>query len=95
MLFRSIVGTAELLTDAGITASVLNRTLTDVIVKAPGGAGFTAHPPHAERDEALQRAYADAAASPGAWAAFRARFIDVDDDAHRAAVAAFHEEPTS
>ncbi|MCR2813337.1 CoA transferase subunit A [Microbacterium sp. zg.Y1084] len=87
-----IVPTADLLWDAPPTTAMLNRTLTDVVVELPGGAGFTAHPPHAPRDERLQRAYADAAASPEHWRAFRERFIDVDDDAYRLAVSAFHRE---
>jgi glutaconate CoA-transferase subunit A len=88
----AVVDTAGLLADAGPTASVLDRTLTDMIVLSPGGAGFTAHPPHAPRDERLQRAYVQAAASPAAWADFHARFVDVDDDAYRAAATAFHTE---
>lgn len=89
---EQIVETAELLAEASPSASVLNRSSTDVVVHAPGGAGFTAHPPHTVRDEQLQRAYVAAAASPSAWAGFRARFVDVDDDTYRAEVAAFHEE---
>lgn len=92
---ESIVGTADLLAGAGPTASVLDRTLSDLIVPSPGGAGFTAHPPHSTRDERMQRAYVDAAATPAAWNDFRARFVDVDDDAYRAAVAAFHAEAES
>ena len=85
---ESVVSTAELLTDAGPTASVLDRTLIDLIVPIPDGAGFTAHPPHTARDERLQRTYVRAAESPEAWSDFRARFVDVDDDEYRAAVAA-------
>ena len=92
---EAVVDTAELLADAGPTASVLDRTLTDLIVASPGGAGLTAHPPHSSRDERLQRAYVEAAASPSAWADFRARFLDVDDDAYRVGVAAFHAEAAS
>ncbi|WP_226531169.1 CoA transferase subunit A [Microbacterium paraoxydans] len=89
---EALVDAAELLAGAGPTASVLDPTLTDAIVVAPGGAGFTAHPPHSSRDERLQRAYVEAAASPDAWAAFRARFLDVDDETYRATVTAFHAE---
>lgn len=85
-----IVDTAALLDDAGLTSSVLNRTLTNVIVEAPGGAGFTAHPPFTPRDERLQKEYVASAASAEAWASFRARFIDVDEDTYRRTVAAFH-----
>ncbi|WP_337001766.1 MULTISPECIES: CoA transferase subunit A [unclassified Microbacterium] len=92
---ESVVDTAALLKDAGPAASVLDRTLTGTIVAAPGGAGFTAHPPHHDRDEPLQRAYVEAAASPAACADFRARFLDVDDDTYRANVNAIHAERAS
>ncbi len=72
---EQIVETADLLADAGPTASVLNRTLTDAIVAAPGGSGFTAHPPHRHRDEAAQRAYVDAAASAQQRDAYLAEFL--------------------
>lgn len=91
----SVVHTTALLTGAGPAASVLDRTLTGTVVAAPGGAGFTAHPPHHDRDEQLQRAYVEAAASPTAWADFRARFLDVDDDTYRANASAFHAERAS
>ena len=92
---ESVVSTAELLTGAGPAASVLDRTLTGMVVAAPGGAGFTAHPPHHDRDERMQQVYADAASSPAAWAVFRDRFLGVDDDTYRANVAAFHAEHPS
>lgn len=55
---------------------ILNRSETDHIVAAPRGAGFTALVPEYPRDEAAQRAYADAAASSEAWDAFLAGFLD-------------------
>lgn len=53
---------------------ILNRSETDHVVAAPGGAGFTALLPEYARDEAAQRVYADAAASAEATAAFLADF---------------------
>lgn len=91
---ETLVGTADLLAGAGPTASVLDRTLTQAVVVSPGGAGFTSHPPHAARDERLQRLYVESASSPEAWADFRARFVDVDDETYRAAVTAVHGERT-
>lgn len=91
----TLVDTSGLLRDAGPTTAVLDRTLTDIVVVSPGGSGFTSHPPHIARDEQLQRAYVESAASATAWADFRARFVDVDDDAYRASVAAFHARSTS
>lgn len=73
---EEIVDTAELLRDATPTASVLNRSLTDVIVAAPNGTGFTANPPHRPRDEQRQREYVEAASSPHAWDAFLAAFLE-------------------
>ncbi|MGV9193820.1 CoA transferase subunit A [Microbacterium sp. MC2] len=89
---EEILDTRDLLVDATPTTSVLNRTLVDMCVEVPGGAGFTAHPPYAPRDERLQRAYVQAAADAELWARFRARFIDVDEHAYRNEVAAFHME---
>jgi glutaconate CoA-transferase subunit A len=85
-----LVPTAELLDGGPPTTSVLNPTLTDTVVEYPGGAGFTAHPPYYGRDEKLQRAYVEAAASASAWRAFASRFVDVDEDQYAAAVTAFH-----
>jgi glutaconate CoA-transferase, subunit A len=54
---------------------LLNRSETDHVVEARGGAGFTALVPEYPRDEAAQRIYADAAASPELWDAFLAAFL--------------------
>ncbi|QTV79088.1 CoA transferase subunit A [Microbacterium sp. NIBRBAC000506063] len=87
-----MVPRAELFTDAPHTTTHLDPTLTNWILESPEGAGFTAHPPHRARDEELQRAYAEASTSAEAWNAFAARFVAVDDEQYRAAVAAFHGE---
>ena len=42
----------------------------DGVIEAPGGARFTSCEPDYGRDEAMQRAYVDAAADPAAWASF-------------------------
>lgn len=90
-----VVATGELFEGATHTASALNPTLTDWVVEAPGGAGFTAHPPHHPRDEALQRRYAASAADAAAWREFAERFVAVDDDRYRDAVSRFHAEEAS
>lgn len=87
---ESVVATSELLVDAPPTTSVLNPTHVDLVVERPGGAGFTAHPPHHERDEALQRAYVDSAASADNWHSFASRFVDVGEEQYARAVADFH-----
>jgi glutaconate CoA-transferase subunit A len=71
----------------------LHRGLVDGVVETPGGAHFTECPPDYGRDEAFQREYAASAKDDAAWQAFRARFLDVEDEeAYRAAVAAWRSE---
>ena len=65
----------------------INRTMVDGVVESPGGAHFTECPPDYGRDEAFQREYVAAAQDPEAWPAFRARYLDVEDErAYRKAV---------
>lgn len=75
------------LTDEGpLQSIVVTRLSTDAVAEVPGGAHFTACPPDYGRDEAFQRAYATAAADEDAWAAFSARFVEVDEVGYRAAL---------
>jgi glutaconate CoA-transferase subunit A len=60
---EQILPTAELVAAAAPQALLLNRMMVDAVVEAPGGAGFTSCVPDYGRDEAAQRAYAEAAAS--------------------------------
>ncbi|MEJ1087769.1 CoA-transferase [Microbacterium sp. Mu-80] len=69
-----IVSTEELAQQHPSTL-ILNRSETDHVVEAPGGAGFTAFVPEYPRDDVAQRAYADAARSPEAWETFLAGFL--------------------
>ncbi|MBS1699500.1 MAG: CoA transferase subunit A [Actinobacteria bacterium] len=69
-----VVSTEELAAQHPSTL-ILNRSETDHVLAAPGGAGFTAMLPEYPRDEAAQRRYADAAASPEAWDAFLADLL--------------------
>ena len=84
---ESIVSTAELTRDAHPSTLLLNRTMVDHVVESPMGAHFTSCLPDYGRDEAFQLEYAQAAASPAAWDAFCARYLDIDDAAHRANLA--------
>jgi glutaconate CoA-transferase subunit A len=56
-----VLPTAELVATAPPQALLLNRMMVDAVVEAPGGAGFTSCVPDYGRDEAAQRAYAEAA----------------------------------
>ncbi|NHF62129.1 CoA transferase subunit A [Chryseoglobus sp. KN1116] len=86
---EEIVPRGKLATTEALSSIVLTRASVDHLVLAPGGAGFTAHPPYAERDEALQSHYVDAARDPQAWAAFATQFLTVSDEQYRASVTAF------
>jgi glutaconate CoA-transferase subunit A len=69
---RAYVSAEQLGLDEGacLHSRLLNRTMVDGVVHAPGGAWFTECPPDYPRDEALQRAYAQTAKNPKAWAQF-------------------------
>ncbi|QNA93670.1 CoA transferase subunit A [Microbacterium sp. Se63.02b] len=69
----------EQLAAAHPSTLILNRTETDVVTSAPGGAGFTALVPEYPRDEAAQREYADSARDAQAWRRYLERYLDGDD----------------
>jgi glutaconate CoA-transferase, subunit A len=73
---EEVVETVALTDGAPPSTLLLNRSLVHGVVHAPHGAGFTSCEPDYGRDEAVQRAYADAAASPAAWADYAARHLD-------------------
>lgn len=58
-----------------LSQCLINPTMVDGVVEAPGGAGFTECPPDYGRDEAAQKAYAATAKDPEAWAAFKAEYL--------------------
>ncbi|HMK62568.1 MAG TPA: CoA-transferase [Acidimicrobiales bacterium] len=85
--------TAEAVVEAGALAHegplpsvVVTRLSTDAVAEVPGGAHFTSCPPDYGRDELFQRSYASAGADRESWAAFSARFLDVDEAGYWAAV---------
>jgi glutaconate CoA-transferase subunit A len=57
---EQVVPTEQLAKEAPPQALLLNRMMVDGVVEAPGGAGFTSCVPDYGRDEAAQRAYAEA-----------------------------------
>jgi glutaconate CoA-transferase subunit A len=87
-----VVDTAGLTVDAPVQTLLLNRTMVSGVVETPNGAHFTVCAPDYGRDERFQKEYATAAADPGAWAEFTARFLRGAEQDYQDAVAAFHAE---
>ena len=83
-----VVPTPELTSAAPVQTLRIQRWMVAGVFEAPGGAHFTSCEPDYGRDEEFQREYASAAADAAAWAAFRASYLDQDEDAYQAAVAA-------
>jgi glutaconate CoA-transferase subunit A len=70
--------------DAGSVDSIrISRLWTDGVVEAPFGAHFTHCVPDYQRDEQIQLDYAASAKEPEAWAAFRAKYVDVPEPDYR------------
>jgi glutaconate CoA-transferase subunit A len=80
-----LVPTEELAAGGPLQTLSISRLLTDGVVETPGGAHFTACVPDYGRDESFQKEYVAAAGDPEAWAAFRSRFLEVDEDGYQAA----------
>ena len=89
---EKVVAPGALLDEGPMQAITVTRLITDAVAEVPGGAHFTSCPPDYGRDEEFQRRYAKAAADEATWAAFSARFVEVDEDGYGAARA---EEPAS
>lgn len=85
MSCEEIVDTADLTRD-DVTRTRINRAMVDGVVAAPGGAHFTSCVPDYGRDERFQRLYADSAADERAWAEFRERYLEVDEERYQRAV---------
>jgi glutaconate CoA-transferase subunit A len=79
-----IVSTEELTAGHPVQSLRIPRFLVHGVVEAPGGAHFTSCEPDYGRDEAFQREYATAAGDPAAWAAFRERYLEVDEAGYQA-----------
>ena len=85
---ESLLSTGDLMDAGPPQGLLLNRMMVDGVVATPRGAHFTSCVPDYDRDEAFQREYATAAASPGDWARFRATYLDGDEEHYQKAVAA-------
>lgn len=75
---ESVVDTADLADIAAPQAMLLNRSMVDGVIEAPGGAGFTSCVPDYGRDEQRQRDYVAAAGSPDTWSSFYDSFLAGD-----------------
>ena len=76
-----VVATEELLREGSLHTLKIHRGLVDGVIEAPRGAHFTACEPDYDRDEAFQKEYATAAADPAAWAAWKAKWLDLPSHA--------------
>jgi glutaconate CoA-transferase subunit A len=83
-----VVPTDELASEGCLHQLRISRMMVDGVVPAPNGAHFTTCAPDYGRDEAFQKAYASSAASPEAWEAFRAEWIDIPEADYQRKVAA-------
>jgi acyl CoA:acetate/3-ketoacid CoA transferase alpha subunit len=81
-----IVATEDLLNEGSVHTLRINRSMVDGVVEAPGGAHPTSCEPDYGVAEGYLKEYAGAAASEEEWAEYRARYVDVDEDAYRKAV---------
>ncbi len=92
---EKVVESEELLAGAHPSTLRIDRSVVHGVIAAPGGAHFTSCAPDYGRDEAFQKAYVEAAADPERWAAFRGRYLELDEPGYQAAVAATREEVTA
>jgi acyl CoA:acetate/3-ketoacid CoA transferase alpha subunit len=81
-----VVPREDLVKEGSVRTLRIYRSMVDGVVESPRGAHFTSCPPDYDRDEDFQREYANAAGDPEAWEAFRARYVDVDEDEYHARV---------
>jgi glutaconate CoA-transferase subunit A len=87
-----VVATEQLTEEASFHTLRIHRGMVDGVIEAPNGAHFTTCEPDYGRDERFQKAYADSAADPDAWAAFRERFLGGTEADYQAAVREFAAE---
>lgn len=78
---EKVVPTEHFAAEGSFHTMKLSRMHVTGVVEAPNGAHFTECLPDYGRDEAFQKEYAATAASPEAWAEFKARYLDVADEA--------------
>jgi glutaconate CoA-transferase subunit A len=81
-----IVATDDLLAASCLHSLVLDRGMVDGVIEAPFGAHPTSCVPRYGIDVDHLKAYSAAAASEDAWRDYRAKFVDLSDDAYVNAV---------
>jgi len=81
-----VVTTEDLLKEGTFHTLRVTRSMVDGVIEAPLGAHFTSCEPDYPRDEAFQKAYADAAGDADAWAAFRSRYLEGSERDYQEAV---------
>ena len=83
---EKIVPTADLQMRANSRFNLVERPLITGVAEAPFGAHPTSAAPDYQLDLGHLKTYVEGAASPEAWAAYRAAYLDVDDAQYLAAV---------
>ena len=83
---EKIVPTAELDMRANSRFNLVERPMITGVAQAPFGAHPTSAAPDYQLDMGHLKTYVEGAASPEAWADYRARFVDVDDAGYLAAI---------
>ena len=78
-----VVTPEEFLDEGPLESIRVSRIFTNGVVEAPLGAHFTHCVPDYQRDEQIQKEYAATAKDPDAWAAFRAKYIDIPEPDYR------------
>jgi acyl CoA:acetate/3-ketoacid CoA transferase alpha subunit len=87
----ALVSTQELVDSVERERMIINRMNVDRVVHTPNGAHFTFSGSYG-RDEAFQRFYVESAGDEQTWAAFKTRFLDVDEPTYQAEVTKWRAE---
>ncbi|WP_369218313.1 CoA transferase subunit A, partial [Streptomyces flavofungini] len=87
-----LVDSAALTEHAAPQTLLVSRHAVTGVTETPKGAHFTSCAPDYGRDEPFQRAYAEAAADPASWEAFRERFLGGGERDYHLAVRTWHKE---
>jgi glutaconate CoA-transferase subunit A len=81
MTVEKILATEDMANAGPLQSRIINRTMVDGVIEAPGGAHFTECPPDYGRDEAFQKKYAATAKDEDAWLQFKSEYLDLENEA--------------